>query len=64
MTESLETLSKRAGNKHAFYEKPVLDIILAYAGSDDADPEKIPALYKALLQARIDFHQPVKEKTS
>lgn len=64
MAESLENLSRRAGNKHAFYEKPVLDIILAYAGSDDAEPEKIPELYKALLQARIDFYQPEKDKTS
>lgn len=63
MSESLESLSKRAGNKQAFYEKPVLDIIRAYAGSDDADPAKIPELYRALLQARIDFLQPAKENT-
>lgn len=30
-----------------------MKVVVAYAGSDNADPEKTPTLYKEMIQAQI-----------
>lgn len=38
-------------------EENARKIVLAYAESDNADADKIPTLYKAMVQAQIDVRR-------